>query len=155
MTDADEDYDALSQRHLASIKHDMRVSLEVATVHAMHKVSEFAQAQEQAEPVWPFVVKHYIGERRPSIKGNGFDGLEVGANREDAEEFVAWVNAHIIAPPQRQWVGLTDVEIKSTWSQLWCDINKMKLAADDRPQKETVEFIFAKAYEAKLKEKNT
>jgi len=98
----DEDYDALSQRHLASIKHDMRVSLEVAAVHAMHKVL-----------------------------------------------------AEFEAPPQRQWVGLTGDEIKATWSQLYCDINKMNLAPDDRPQKETVGFIFAKAVEAKLKEKNT
>ena len=38
MTDADEDYDALSQRHLASIKRDMRISLEDAAVRATHKV---------------------------------------------------------------------------------------------------------------------
>ena len=59
------------------------------------------------------------------------------------------------AQQPRPWVGLTDEEIKAAWSQLWCDINKMKLAADDRPQKETVGFIFAKAIEAKLKERNT
>ena len=34
----DEDYDALSQKHLASIKRDMRVSLEDAAVRAIHKV---------------------------------------------------------------------------------------------------------------------
>jgi hypothetical protein len=26
----------------------------------------------------PFVVKHYSSDERPSIKGNGFDGLEIG-----------------------------------------------------------------------------
>ena len=37
-----EDYDALSQKHLASLKRDTRVSLEDATVRATHKVmSEF------------------------------------------------------------------------------------------------------------------
>jgi predicted methyltransferase len=34
----DDDYDALSQRHLASIKRDMRISLEDAAVRATHKV---------------------------------------------------------------------------------------------------------------------
>jgi hypothetical protein len=34
----DDDYDTLSQKHLASIKRDMRVSLEDATVRATHKV---------------------------------------------------------------------------------------------------------------------
>jgi hypothetical protein len=58
-------------------------------------------------------------------------------------------------PPQRPWVGLTDDEIKTTLSQLYCDINQMKLAPDDRPQKETVGFLFARAIEQALKEKNT
>lgn len=40
----------------------------------------------------PFVVKHYASDQRPTIKGNGFDGLEVGEYREEAEEFIAWVN---------------------------------------------------------------
>jgi hypothetical protein len=55
---------------------------------------------------------------------------------------------------QRQWVGLTEEKIKTTWSQLWRDINQMKLAPNDRPQKETVGFLFARAIEAKLKELN-
>jgi hypothetical protein len=49
-----------------------------------------------------FVVKHYSADERPTIKGNGFDGLEVGTDREDAEEFIAWVNARISTPPQRK-----------------------------------------------------
>jgi hypothetical protein len=55
---------------------------------------------------------------------------------------------------KKPWVGLKDEEIKALWSQLWHDINQMKLASDDAPQKETVIFIFARAIEAKLKEKN-
>ena len=47
----------------------------------------------------PFVIKHYTADLRPTIKGNGFDGLEIGISREEAEEFVAWVNARIAAPP--------------------------------------------------------
>ena len=54
--------------------------------------------------------------------------------------------------PPRTWVGLTEEEIKTTLSQLYCDLNQIKLAPNDRPQKETVGFLFAKALEAKLKE---
>jgi len=39
-----------------------------------------------------FVVKKYEGEQYPIIKGNGFDGLEVGQDREDAEAFILFVN---------------------------------------------------------------
>ena len=57
-------------------------------------------------------------------------------------------------PPKRPWVGLTEEKIKTTLSQLYCDLNQMKLAPNDRPQKETVGFLFARAIEAALKEKN-
>jgi hypothetical protein len=40
----------------------------------------------------PFIVKHYSADERPTIKGNGFDGLEIGENREEAEAFVAFIN---------------------------------------------------------------
>lgn len=39
-----------------------------------------------------FVVKHYAGDERPILKGNGFDGLEIGAEREEAQAFVDWIN---------------------------------------------------------------
>jgi hypothetical protein len=58
-------------------------------------------AIEQAERQEPFVVKHYSGDERPIIKGNGFDGLEIGQDREEAQVFADWVNARL-APPQRQ-----------------------------------------------------
>ena len=44
-----------------------------------------------------FFVKHYIGDERPTIKGNGFDGLEVGKTRDEAEDFIARVNELIDA----------------------------------------------------------
>lgn len=57
------------------------------------------------KPLEPFVVKHYTSEERPSIKGNGFDGLEVGETREEAEEFVVFINSVIASlrntPPER------------------------------------------------------
>ncbi len=44
-----------------------------------------------------FIVKHYLSDERPSIKGNGFDGLEIGEERDDAEEFISYVNKLIRA----------------------------------------------------------
>lgn len=43
----------------------------------------------------PFIVKHYSEDERPTLKGNGFDGLEIGADREEAERFVEWVNKQL------------------------------------------------------------
>jgi hypothetical protein len=48
-----------------------------------------------ARQVELFVVKHYASDERPTIKGNGFDGLEVGEDRESAQEFVDWINARL------------------------------------------------------------
>lgn len=44
----------------------------------------------------PFTVKHYSEDERPTIKGNGFDGLEVGSDRQEAEEFIMFVNKLIV-----------------------------------------------------------
>ena len=46
-----------------------------------------------------FIVKHYIGEAHPSIKGNGFDGLVIGNEREDADEFIEWINPRLVSEP--------------------------------------------------------
>lgn len=59
----------------------------------------------------------------------------------------------ICAPPQREWQGLTDEEIKNAWSQLWYDLNNGKYAASDDPLRHTT-VMFAREIEAKLKEKN-
>ena len=45
----DDDYDALSQKQLASIKRDMRISLEDAAVRATYKV--MAELETEQEPV--------------------------------------------------------------------------------------------------------
>lgn len=50
------------------------------------------------KPLEPFVVKHYVGDERCELKGNGFDGLELGADRAEAERFVAWLNKHLRLP---------------------------------------------------------
>lgn len=65
-----------------------------------------------SKPIERFIVNHYVGDERPSIKGNGFDGLAVGETREEAEEFVAWLNEHLSsksaapAEPDTIWVEL-------------------------------------------------
>ena len=50
-----------------------------------------------------FVVRQYIGDDFPSIKGNGFDGLRIGDDREEAEAFIAFVNKIIAAAGPRAW----------------------------------------------------
>ena len=54
---------------------------------------------ERLQEVHPFVVRHYTNDKRPSIKGNGFDGLEIGEDRQEAEEFIAWINKRICCTP--------------------------------------------------------
>ena len=39
-----------------------------------------------------FVVKHYSDDPHPTLKGNGFDGLTIGDYREQAEDFIKFVN---------------------------------------------------------------
>jgi len=84
----DDDYDTLSQKHLASIKRDMRVSLEDATVRATHKV----MAELETDCV-------------------GWFGYDTGVrawfetNKGDDDSIPLYK-----AP--RQWVGLTDEEVQ-------------------------------------------
>ena len=66
------------------------------------------------------------------------------ADDDDTQEYVA----------QRVWVGLTEEEIKATWSQLWYDLNLGKLSAPDAEVRNNI-VVFGEALEAKLKEKNT
>jgi hypothetical protein len=61
-----------------------------------------------------FVVKCYHGDERPTIKGNSFDGLEVGEDREEAEEFVDFINSIISKSKQleERIVSLEEAERK-------------------------------------------
>ena len=60
---------------------------------------------------------------------------------------------HRLKHHERKWVGLTDEEVKAAWSELWYDLGNGKFAASDDPSRHTT-VMFAKAIEAKLKEKN-
>ena len=83
------------------------------------------------------------------------NGVEFGWKVRGIRDQVIALLGKSKQPYVTEWVGLTEEEIKTTWSQLYCDVNNMKFAPEDRPQKETVGFLFARAIEAKLKERNT
>lgn len=63
--------------------------------HALAEPEPVGPPMFKPDEVHPFVVRHYTDDQRPSIKGNGFDGLEVGEDRQEAEEFIAWINARL------------------------------------------------------------
>ena len=66
----------------------------------LHPLTNDARTALGTPPPESFVVRHYASDDYPSIKGNGFDGLRVGEDREEAEEFIDWVNKHcVIATP--------------------------------------------------------
>jgi hypothetical protein len=65
----------------------------------------------------PFVVKHYAETERPIIKGNGFDGLQVGEDREEVQQFVDWLNARLL-PRQRDDLELVADAIEALAFQM-------------------------------------
>jgi len=133
-----EDWGALAEKQLASIKRDTQASFEDAMVRATHKVMAEFEAQPAQEPVaW-------------AVVGDGkFGKYEIGRETlTDIDSANYWISrgyklvSIYTTPPQRPWVGLTDEEIKDClgpeavriplgWSRL------------------------TRAIEAKLKEKNT
>ena len=84
-----------------------------------------------------------------------YGGYDILGLYERRDEERAAQRAKLLTPPRKPWVRLTDEEIQTTLSQLYCDINQMKFASNNRPQEKTVGFLFARALEAKLKDKNT
>jgi len=52
-----------------------------------------------------FIIKHYSSDERPIVKGFGFDGLEIGEDREEAEEFIQFINS-IIEKCEKQGVRI-------------------------------------------------
>ena len=84
------------------------------------------------------------------------DALAQPAQEPEPDELtIAYMSGLYDGKKKRPWVGLTDEEIKTILSQIYCDINQMKLTLGDGPQKETVGFLFAKGIEQALREKNT
>lgn len=179
----DDDYDALSQKQLASIKRAMRISLNDAAVRATHKVvTELIEEEvkaERASMTKDEVLKLALEALKASpwkkwSTNKAIDSIQQALaqpvqpadlhNRladlhlyeEIAEHYAKcaispealrdWVAERVNIPPlpvqpQRQWVGLTD--------GVMCDI-----AIEHGLM--SIDWIdFARAIEAKLKEKNT
>ena len=88
----DEDYDALSQKQLASIKRDMRISFEDAAVRAIHKV--MAELETEQDCVGWF----------------GYDtGLRLWFETNKGDDGAIPLYKDL---QKRSWAGLTDDEIK-------------------------------------------
>ena len=93
----DDDYDALSQKQLASIKRDMRISLEDASVRATYKV--MAELETEQEPVATL----------DDLEQEIYENTRQFVSRDVME----WMlKRYYTTPPQRTWIGLTDEEIK-------------------------------------------
>ena len=93
----DDDYDALSQKQLASIKRDMRISLEDAAVRATYKV--MAELETEQEPVATL----------DDLEQEMYENTRQFVSRDVME----WMlKRYYTTPPQRTWIGLTDEEIK-------------------------------------------
>ena len=69
--------------------------------------------------------------------------MNVGRYLRGEDRHVGTARTTQFQQPQRTWVGLTDKEIRLQWSEFW--------EAECHPWA----IDFAKAIEAKLKEKNT
>ena len=103
----DDDYDALSQKQLASIKRDMRISLEDAAVRATYKV--MAELETEQEPVAFYVYKPTLP--RGNLGNVSDSNLPWVYDQDPSSGYSARMLVYT-APPQRTWVGLTDEEIK-------------------------------------------
>ena len=64
-----------------------------------------------------FIVKHYSEDERPTLKGHGFDGLVIGDDRQEAQDFVDYLNtilrqqqAEIEALKYEKSSGVYDIE---------------------------------------------
>jgi hypothetical protein len=101
----EEDWGALAEKQLASIKRDTQASFEDAMVRATHKVMTEFEAQPVQEPVAKSF-EEYCKTLHPLWNTH--------ISRTYAEQFFnAGQAAQPAQPVQRPWVGLTDEEIAS------------------------------------------
>ena len=87
--------------------------------------------RELIEKAWGYLASYTVGERPNTSAVND----------------LGFILESRLAQPERQWVGLTDQEIRDLWS--WSATEKAERTAT------TQQHAFANAIETKLKEKNT
>ena len=106
-----------------------------------------ALAQPEPEPVaWMHTMDNTEGceENEPWVVLMDSDENPFGVPGDDYSETYPVISQPLYtAPPQREWVGLTDEEILEEYRQSYGDDGNL------------TDVYFAKAIEAKLKEKNT
>lgn len=78
-----------------------------------------------------FVVKHYTDDEHPIIKGNGFDGLVIGEDREEAQEFVNYINKIISSVDQKEWTN-------AAYTIEWINADEVKVTNHDRNRSRVV-----------------
>ena len=104
----DDDYDALSQKQLASIKRDMRISLEDAAVRATYKVmAELETNQTQGEEHMTKEALKLALEALESIQRYGLDTL---SGRVDGPDDREWQRAGVNEMTKRAQLGVTDIK---------------------------------------------
>ena len=58
-----------------------------------------------------FIVKHYSEDERPTLKGHGFDGLVIGDDRQEAQDFVDYLNT-MLRQQQAEIEELKDIVLR-------------------------------------------
>ena len=96
-------------------------------------------AQPEPEPVWVEVTTN-TGDK--FILDSAVEADKIRAARDAGLSVVPLYTA----PPQREWQGLTDEEVRDLWS--W------SMTAEAERTANTQQHAFARAIEAKLKDKN-
>ena len=109
----DDDYDALSQKQLASIKRDMRISLEDAAVRATYKVmAELAQPEQEPVAMKFKIYKPTVPDPMRQDINDALLPWVYDQSRDSGFVASMWVTPVSTLPPQRTWVGLTMQDVK-------------------------------------------
>ena len=116
-----------------------------STTKSLHTIrTAIEQAEKQVEPFGHFQYDIKLDAWVKSKTNNGvaFYTTPPTAQSQDIKSGIETVAAKGGLLPRREWVGLTEIEI--------CDIE-----AEELTSASSESFSFARAIEAKLKEKNT
>jgi hypothetical protein len=146
----EEDWGALAEKQLASIKRDTQASFEDAMVRATHKVMAEFEAQPAQEPVAR--VLQIIKELRPAIKP--MEGMGKGKTTEEWFDILAKEIERIQPAQQEAIYGIN----QDDWKDVVAAITKVRdgrgIYLGCRPADVFQEWFLALGT-AKVKEKNT